>query len=66
MITPSKDWISPKIEIRKTSGKGKGMFALEKITSGEPLITFGGEYTDAKGAEKARAGGKLIMQWDDN
>lgn len=66
MIKPAKDWVSYKIEIRKTAGKGKGVFALEKIKAGEPLIIFGGEYTDAKGAERAKSTEKLVMQWDDN
>jgi hypothetical protein len=44
MIRPAKDYINPKIEIRETMDKGKGIFAIEKIISGEPLVTFGGEY----------------------
>lgn len=63
---PKKTWISPKIEIREASGKGKGMFAVQRILIGDELIVWGGDYTDAKGAEKARASGKLLMQWDDN
>ena len=66
MIRPAKDYINPKIEIRETMDKGKGIFAIEKIISGEPLIIFGGEYTDAERAKNARANGKLVMQWDDN
>ena len=66
MTRPQKDWISPKIGIRETSGKGKGMFAAEKIQAGETLVIFGGEYTDAKGAKQAKSLGKLVMQWDDN
>ncbi len=66
MNTTPKDWISPKIQIRETKDRGKGMFAVEKIISGEPLVIFGGEYTDAEGAKKARFNGKLVMQWDDN
>lgn len=63
---PVKDWVSSKIEIRKTAGKGKGAFAVGEIKAGEPLIIFGGEYTDSEGAKGARLAGKLVMQWDDN
>lgn len=55
MTIPTKDWISPKIKIREAAEKGKGMFAIEKIISGEPLIIFGGEYTDAERAKKAKS-----------
>lgn len=63
---PKETWISPKIEIRDTPEKGKGMFAVQKILAGDELIIWGGEYTDAIGAEKAKVDGKLTMQWDDN
>lgn len=66
MTIPTKDWVSHKIEIRKTVNRGKGMFAAEKIVSGEELVVFGGEYTDAEGAKKAKSNGRLVMQWDDN
>lgn len=64
MDASKKDWVSPKIEIRETEGRGKGTFALEKISAGEPAVIFGGEYTDAQGAKEAWAHGKLTMQWD--
>jgi len=67
METPPKEtWINPKIEVRKTKGNGKGMIALDPFVAGEILIIFGGEYTDAKGAEEARSKGKLVMRWDDD
>jgi len=66
MIAPSKGWISPKIQIKKTGDRGKGMFAIKEVASGEPLVIFGGEYTDAEEAKNAKANGKLVMQWDDN
>lgn len=63
---PAKDWVSSKIEIRKTAGKGRGTFAVGEIKAGEPLIIFGGEYTDSEGAKRARLAGKLAMQWGDD
>lgn len=61
-----RTWISPKIEIRETLNKGKGMFAIQKIFSGEKLLIWGGEYTDKQGAREAKNIGKLCMQWDDD
>lgn len=42
------------------------MFARGSIVAGEPLVVFGGEYTDAMGAKRAQTSGKLVMQWDDD
>ena len=61
-----EDWLSPKTEIKEIPEKGKGLFAIKAISKGEPVIIYGGEYTDAKGAEKAKSSGKLVMQWDEN
>ena len=67
---PLETWINPKIEIRDIPPKGKGMFARELIKVGEKIMTWGGtwgiDYLDKAGAEKARINGKLIMQWDDD
>jgi len=63
---PQKTWICPKIEIRETPNKSKGMFAIENIYSGEELLVWGGEYTNAQGAREAKDSGKLCMQWDDD
>jgi hypothetical protein len=51
---------------KEAPGRGKGIFAVEKITTGQPLVVFGGEYTDGEGAREAKSNGKLVMQWDDN
>lgn len=59
-----EDWINPKIAIRETLNKGKGMFATEPIKAGEKILVWGGEYTNATGAEEAKNDGKLVMQWD--
>lgn len=61
-----KNRISKKIEIRETAETGKGMFAREKITKGEELITWIKGYTDREGARLAQAEGKGFMQWDDD
>jgi hypothetical protein len=63
---PKKTWVSPKIEIRETLDKGKGMFASENIFCGEELLVWGGEYTDIQGVSEAKKEGKLCMQWDEN
>jgi hypothetical protein len=59
-------WINPKVEIRASSIDGNGMFAVEPIREGETVLVWGGEYTDKANALRARAEGKLILQWDDN
>ncbi len=59
-------WISPKAELGPSLIHGKGMFAKEHINKDETVVVFGGDYTDAKGAEKAKAQGKLVMHWDDD
>lgn len=66
MKTIKEDWLSPKAEIREVENKGKGVFAIQMIQVGEPVIIYGGEYTDKKGAEKEKSSGKLIMQWDED
>jgi SET domain-containing protein len=67
---PEETWINPKIKIRESPGKGKGMFAEELISKGEKVMVWGGkwgmDYMNKKEAEKASKAGKLIMQWDDD
>lgn len=67
---PRETWINPKIEIRNSKLGGKGMFAIEDIKKGEKVVIWGGkwgkDYVDKQGAQKARAEGKHIMQWDDD
>lgn len=65
-MPPKEDWISPKIEIKDSENKGKGMFAIEPISKGEIVIVWGGNYVDTKGADKAKEEGKLVMQFDEN
>lgn len=68
MKVPQKEtWINPKIEIREAGVKGKGMFTTAPIKIGETVLIWGGQYTtDAEGAKKAKAKGKLVMRWDEN
>jgi hypothetical protein len=63
---PAANWLNPKIEIRETPTKGRGMFAREAIAAGEVVILWGGEFVDGEGARKARAAGQRTMQWDDD
>jgi hypothetical protein len=62
----NKSWINPYIMIGQSSHGGKGMFATDQIMKGEKILVWGGLYTNAIEAEKAREQGKLVMQWDDN
>ena len=64
--SPEKSWISPKVELRSSKVQGKGIFAKENIKKGETIVIWGGEYTNAKGAEIAKLEGKHVMQWDDD
>ena len=57
-------YISPKAEICSSPMEGQGLFAREPIQKGEMVVRFGGNYTDAEGAKRAKEQGKLIMQWD--
>ena len=66
MNPPKETWLSPKIEIRETGDRGRGMFALEKINKGEKILIWGGEYVNEVEARKAEAEGKLVMQFDDD
>jgi len=61
-----QSWITPKAEVRESPVEGKGLFAVEAIRKGEKILTFGGNYTDKIGSEKAEKEGKLIMQWDED
>ena len=36
------NWLTPKAQMRQTPGKGSGSFAIEKITKGEVITSFGG------------------------
>jgi SET domain-containing protein len=36
------NWLTPKAQMRQTPGKGSGSFAIEKITKGEVIASFGG------------------------
>ena len=36
------NWLTPKAQIRQTSGKGTGSFAIEKVIKGEVIASFGG------------------------
>jgi hypothetical protein len=36
------NWLTPKVQMRQTPGKGSGSFAIGKITKGEVVASFGG------------------------
>jgi hypothetical protein len=63
---PKESWISPKVQLAASRIHGTGMVAVEWIDAGERVVVFGGEYTGAAGADRARVQGKLVMQWDEN
>jgi uncharacterized protein len=66
-MNPIKEtWINPKVEIKETLDKGKGMFAGTEIYEGEKVVIWGGSSVNSMGAEKASREGKLVMQWDDD
>jgi SET domain-containing protein len=65
-MPPKEDWINPKIEIRNTENRGKGMFAVEPILKGETVVIWGGNYVNKEKAEKAKSEGKLVMQFDED
>jgi hypothetical protein len=62
----NKTWINPKVDIGSSTIAGRGMFAKENLHKGETILVWGGEYTNKKGAEKAKQDGKLVLQWDTN
>jgi len=72
---PRDSWFSPKIEVRMSSVDGRGSFAAQRIEPGEAVEVWGERangrlvvtYTTDRGlAERARAKGKDVMQWDDD
>lgn len=66
MGIPERSKLSPKIGIRETDGKGRGMFATESIAEGERVLVWGGEYVNSRGAEAAIMAGKHVMRWDED
>lgn len=63
---PKEPWISAKVRLGVSSIHGIGMVATERISTGTPLVVFGGAYSNARDAARARAQGKLVMQWDED
>ncbi|MCL5006980.1 MAG: hypothetical protein M1153_02465 [Patescibacteria group bacterium] len=62
MEVQKEDWLNPKIEIRETGVKGKGMFATEPITEGENVLVWGGKYVDSRTAEQETRQGRLVIR----
>lgn len=65
-MPPKEDWINPKIEIRNTENRGKGMITTDSILKGETVVIWGGNYVNKEQAEKAKTEGKLVMQFDED
>lgn len=65
-MSARRPWISAKVRLVRSFIHGIGMAATERIPTSTPLVVFGGAYTDANGAARARAQGKLVMQWDED
>jgi uncharacterized protein len=59
-------WLNPRIEIKVSPIAGAGMFAKERLQTGEIAVIFGGSYADTEGAQEAIGQGKGVMQWDDD
>ncbi|MDO8467981.1 MAG: SET domain-containing protein [Nanoarchaeota archaeon] len=59
-----KTFINPKVEIKDSLIAGKGMFAKEKISKGEIIIKWGGEFFTTKEAKKKNKKDFLIIQID--
>ncbi|NMC36536.1 SET domain-containing protein [Candidatus Beckwithbacteria bacterium] len=65
-MNKKQDWKNPKVDIRKSSIEGLGLFAKTNINLGEKIIIWRGNYTNAFQAKKMKNEGKLVMQWDDD
>lgn len=64
---PASPRISPKVEVRESTGKGVGLFATEAVVGGEVVLVWGGEsYCGPEEAAAARARGLGTMRWDDD
>ena len=61
-----QDWLSPKVEVRETNNKGKGMFAKEDIKKGEDVVRWNFKEVGKGEAELGKRAGKQVMQWDEN
>lgn len=61
-----EDWISPSAKTKQSNIGGKGLFAVKPIKKGEAVVIWGGTYVGFEEAKKAKRGGKLVMQWDEN
>jgi len=53
---PEDDWISSKVEIRKSPLQGRGMFAKEEIEKGEVVVIWGATATNIFTEDEIRAG----------
>ena len=64
---PAEPWISPKVRVAPSPGRGRGLFAAEPIAAGEIVLVWGGEsYCGAEEADAARAAGRGTMRWDED
>ncbi len=65
-MPPTETQLSQKVEARDSPVHGRGLFAVAPIRQGELVVRFGGKYVKGDDAEKAKANGKLVMQWDED
>ena len=64
---PESPWISPKVTVGPSPGKGAGLFASEPIAAGEVVLVWGGRwYVGPEEAAVARAEGRGTMQGDED
>ena len=66
MRYPENHWINPKIETRRSSVDGRGMFAEAQFNDGDIVVVWGGVSGTKEEAEQAREQGRLVMQLDDD
>lgn len=52
MSSNTLSWINPKIEVKETKNKGRGLFAKEPIQKGETIIIQGGKIAQSKELEE--------------
>jgi hypothetical protein len=64
---PLTPWVSPKVALGPSPGRGSGLYATEAIPAGEIVLVWGGDwYGGPEEAAIAGAEGRGTMQWDDD
>ena len=62
---PVAPWISAKVRVGPSPGRGSGLFATTAVAAGEVVLVWGGRwYVGPVEEAAARAEGHATMQWD--